>query len=426
MPALGSGMATFLITRVRLVRPGEGIEPGGVVVRDGRIDGWVDDAVLTAATRGGTAVVDGGGALLTPGLIDIHSHGIARFSYEAGAEALRSAGLELGRFGVTTVLPTVVPRIDAAGLLAVARVSEALPAVPGVDMPGLHLEGPFVALGGAACATLRGDVVLLDELLAAAQGRTRAMSISPETPGILPVIERLVERGIRPFVTHTRATVEQTLAAIDAGATHATHFYDVFPAPPEVDPGVRPAGVVETMLADPRATVDFIADGVHVHPMAIRAAVAAKGWRGVTLITDSNIGAGLPPGLHDTPWGYPVRVRDGDGARHAELGFLAGSALTMNRGMANLLRWLDRPAAEVWAMGTLNPARLLGLSGKGCLQLGAPADLVLWDADCSPRQTWLAGRCTYTREPYSGGPAGQGGRGSQDENGWGPQRGCGG
>src|SRR5581483_2966740 len=167
----------------------------------------------------------------------------------------------------------------------------------------------------------------------------------------------------------------------------------------ETDPGVRPVGAVEAILADPRATVDFIADGVHVHPTAIRAAVAAKTYAGVTLITDSNIGAGLPAGVYDTPWGFAVRVREGDGARHAEKNTLAGSALTMNRGMANLLQWLDLPPAQVWAMGTANPARLLGLDRKGRLEAGADADLVLWENDLQPALTWVAGNRTYEKTP---------------------------
>jgi N-acetylglucosamine-6-phosphate deacetylase len=161
---------------------------------------------------------------------------------------------------------------------------------------------------------------------------------------------------------------------------------------------VRPVGVVETVLAHPRATVDFIADGVHVHPMAIRAAIAAKTFRGVVLITDANIGAGLPEGVYDTPWGYQVRVSEKTAARHATKNFLAGSALTMDRGMANLLRWLDYlPPEQVWAMGTLNPARVLGLDHKGRLEAGADADLVLWEDNLQPAQTWVAGHCTYEK-----------------------------
>ncbi|MBE0542548.1 MAG: amidohydrolase family protein [Verrucomicrobia bacterium] len=388
-------MDAQLITNVRIVEPGRRIYPGQLLIREGRIASMdqSNSVVTTGATR-----IDGQNGLLTPGLIDVHTHGFMQFIYESGPEALLSAARELGRFGVTCALPTIVPRVEVAFLRKLELIADATPSVRGVRIPGLHLEGPFVAIAGAACATVDGDLGLLEELLAAGRGRVSVMSVSPETPNVLPVIKRLRERGIKVFLTHTRATVEQTQAALDAGATHATHFYDVFPVPPETEPGVRPVGVVETMLADRRATVDFIADGVHVHPMAIRAAVAAKGYEGVILITDSNIGAGLPPGEYDTPWGYRVRVREGDAARHAEKNFLAGSALTMDRGIANLLRWLDLPAEQVWAMGTSNPARLLELNNQGTLKVGAPADLVLWSEDLHPVRTWIGGECVYARD----------------------------
>lgn len=388
-------MDAQLITNVRIVEPGHRIYPGQLLIREGRI-ALMDQANFAATTE--AARIDGQGGLLTPGLIDVHTHGVLKFMYETGPEALHSAAKELGRFGVTCMVPTIVPRVEEDFFRNLELIADAITSVRGVRIPGLHLEGPFVAITGAACATVDGDLGLLEELLAAGRGRVSVMSVSPETPNVLPVIERLRERGIKVFLTHTRATVEQTQAALDAGATHATHFYDVFPVPPETEPGVRPVGVVETMLADHRATVDFIADGVHVHPMAIRAAVAAKGFEGVVLITDSNVGAGLPPGEYDTPWGYRVRVREGDAARHAEKNFLAGSALTMDRGVANLLRWLDLPAEQVWAMGTSNPARLLELSTQGTLKAGAAADLVLWNENLQPVKTWIEGECVYARE----------------------------
>ena len=285
------------------------------------------------------------------------------------------------------------------------RLATTLDSVRDVSMPGLHLEGPFFALTGAGAKTIPGDVELLDEMIAATGSRIRAMSISPDAPNIVPVIERLVETGIVPLMTHTAATVEQTQAAIDAGARHATHFYDVFPVPAETDPGVRPAGAVEAILADRRCSVDFIADGVHVKPVVIRMAVAAKGWRQVMLITDSNVGAGLPPGMYESPVGGMLRIAEGDAVRIHDPGSpmnggLAGSALTMDRGMSNLLTWLDLPEAETWAFGTINPARLLRLTNKGTLRVGADADLVLWDRDANGLhavRTWVAGRCVYQK-----------------------------
>ena len=388
-------MSSLLIHHARLVIPGERIQPGDVLVRDGRIVA-VGNIPPDVDTRGAERI-DGRGRLLTPGLIDVHTHGVMHSLYESGPDGLRAAARELGRFGVTTVLPTIVPQIRDGWIDRLGEIAAAIPSVHEVNIPGLHIEGPFMAVGGAACPTLPGDVDLLEQLLAACAGRIAVMSVSPDAPNIVPVIHRLRQEKVTVFLTHTRASVEQTEAALDAGAVHATHFYDVFYAPPETEPGARPVGAVEAILADPRASVDFIADGVHVHPAAIRAAVAAKTWAGVILITDSNTGAGLPAGVYDTPWGYPVRVSPHDAARHATKNFLAGSALTMDRGMANLLRWLKLPPEQVWAMGTLNPARLLGLDRKGRLAPGADADLVLWDEELRPARTWVAGISTYEK-----------------------------
>lgn len=387
-------MSSLLISNARIVEPGRRIHAGDLLVRDGRIAAV---GPISAGTAAGALRIDGRGRLLTPGLIDVHTHGVMHSLYEAGPEGLRAAARELGRFGVTTVLPTIVPQASESWLKSIGAIADTIASVREVSIPGLHLEGPFMAFGGAACPTLPGDLDLLERMLEACHGTIAVMSVSPDAPNIGPVIRRLREKSITVFLTHTGASVEQTEAALDAGACHATHFYDVFYPPAETDPGVRPVGAVEAVLADPRATVDFIADGVHVHPAAIRAAVAAKTWAGVILITDSNIGAGLPPGIYDTPWGFPVRVSPETAARHATKNFLAGSALTMDRGMANLLRWLKLPPEQIWAMGTLNPARLLGLHRKGRIEVGADADLVLWDDDLRPACTWAGGKRTYEK-----------------------------
>lgn len=386
-------MSSLLIRNVRLVEPGKSVRPGDLLVHNGRIVAVGSPAVCVQDAT----TIDGGGRLLTPGLLDIHTHGIMHSLYESGPNGLHDAARELGRFGVTSVLPTIVPHMKEGWFDQLGAIASAIPSVQGVCIPGLHLEGPFMAVGGAACPTLSGDLELLDRILFACAGRLSVMSVSPDAPNIVPVIRRLRHEKVTVFLTHTRAGVEQTEAALEAGAVHATHFYDVFHAPPETDPGVRPVGAVEAILADPRASVDFIADGVHVHPAAIRAAVAAKTWAGVILITDSNIGAGLPAGTYDTPWGYRVKVSPGDAARHETKNFLAGSALTMDLGMANLHRWLKLPTEQIWAMGTLNPARLLGLDRKGRLEPGADADLVLWDDNFTAARTWVRGHSVYEK-----------------------------
>lgn len=389
-------MINTLIFNARIVRPGQPAAIGYLHVVDGRIASVAEGE---APVELGSERIDGEGNLLTPGLIDIHTHGVHTYCYDQGADALAEAARIHPRYGVTCVVPTIVPKVDESLFGFLEALTAAIDTVDTVAIPGIHIEGPFVAITGAACDTRSGDVELLDRILDACNGKAAVMSIAPEVPNIIPVIERLVERGVVPFISHTRASVEQCLAAIDAGARHATHFYDVFPVPEEQDPGVRPVGVVETILGDPRATCDFICDGVHVHPMAIRAAVAAKGSGGVSLITDASFGAGMPPGQYETPWGYPVRVAHGDAPRiadpaHPMAGALAGSALTMNQGISNLRQWLDLAEADIWAMGTLNPARVIGLSSKGALAPDMDADLVLWqevDGIPQPLRTWVNG-----------------------------------
>ena len=374
-------MAEWVVHNARLVRFDRPIAVGYVHLRDGRIADVGEGAPPSTLTG---ERIDGGGQLLTPGLIDMHTHGIQTHCYDGGPDALLQAASILPQYGTTAVVPTLVPKSDTDLLATLSAFAGAIDDATGADVLGIHIEGPFVAIAGAACDTREGDCGLLDDILDACDGKAAVMSIAPEVPNILPVIERLVERGVVPFITHTRASVAQTVAALDAGARHATHFYDVFPIPEERDPGVRPVGVVETILADPRATCDFICDGIHVDPMAVRAAVAAKGPRGVSLITDASFGAGMPPGRYETPWGYPVSVAAGDAPRiadpaHPMAGALAGSALTMNRGIANLRDWLELPDSDIWAMGSLNPARVLGLTTKGALDRGLDAVWVVWD-----------------------------------------------
>jgi N-acetylglucosamine-6-phosphate deacetylase len=336
-------------------------------------------------------------------MIDMHIHAIGHHLFEAGVDAMRQGLQLLPRYGVTSVCPTFYTVMYRDKLDQLAELAKAMDVPGGARVPGLHLEGPFLKLPGAGATTIPGDVELLVDMFAAVNHRVAAMSISPDSDNILPVIEWLTARGVESFITHTRADYEQTVAAIEAGARHATHFYDVFHLPEDTDGGVRPVGAVEAIVADPRVTVDFICDGVHVHPGAIRMALTAKGYEGVCLITDANIGAGLPAGLYDTPWGYPVQVAPGKGARVEDPssdkhGCLAGSALTMPEGIANLKAWLDLPDEQIWAMGTSNPARRLGLTDRGRIAIGAAADVVLWDESADvPRavRTWIEGKCVH-------------------------------
>lgn len=343
---------------------------------------------------------------LTSGLIDIHTHGIERYSYE-DPEGLIEGSKVLGKYGVTTFLPTVAPNPADKGLFdKLSTLSAVLDQIDRVNVPGLHIEGPFVGISGAACELIDGDVEFVKDMVSGCNSKVSVVSVAPEVKNIIPVIEWLVESNIVPFITHTKADVDQTVKAIEAGARHATHFYDVFYPPEVTDGGVRPVGCVEAFLADKRTTVDFICDGVHVHPMAIKAVLAAKGYESIILVTDSNIGSGLGSGIYDSPWGYKIKVAPGKGARiedpcNEKHGRLAGSALTMDEGVNNLMSWLDVPDEQIWAMGTSNPARLLNLKNKGKIEAGYDADLVFWKKEKQRYKvvcTLVMGKCVYRDE----------------------------
>ena len=176
---------------------------GDLLVRDGTITA-VGQATATAQ---GATVIEGRGRLLTPGLIDLHTHGVGQSLYETGAQGLRECARELGRFGCTCVLPTIIPQPTELTFNRLREIIAAIPSIREVSIPGLHLEGPFMACGGAACPTLPGDLELLEKLLDACNGHVTAMSLSPDQQNILPVIRALRAKGIRVLLTHTRARV---------------------------------------------------------------------------------------------------------------------------------------------------------------------------------------------------------------------------
>lgn len=372
-----------------------------LTVRTGRIEsvaaGAPEDLPAGAVPR----------RLLTAGLIDMHCHGTGRFSVEQSVDSLLAISSLLPQYGVTRFFPTLVPgkggnmQVFLNHLQRLTAVFDGV--IPGARIPGFHIEGPFVAKAGAACATLPGDVELLDAMVDASANRISIMSVAPDVPDILPVIKRLRKHGVVPFITHTQADVETTQAAIEAGARHATHFYDVFYAPEATDPGVRPAGAVEAFLADPRCTVDFIADGVHVHPVAIQAVLRAKTLRRVALITDAAIGAGMPPGVYETPWGYPIEIGARGGARnadpgHASYGGLSGSCLTLDSAINNICKWFNWSLAKTLPMATETPARILRQKA-GRIAPGYDADAVLWECRAtgwSPVRTWVGGVPVWT------------------------------
>lgn len=387
-------MAT-VIRNARVVLVDTVLPDHAVEVRDGRIHRVAPSGAIEAADH---EIVDAEGRYLAPGFIDVHIHGVHDKLVDAGADHVAGMCEILPRYGVTGFLPTIVPPPPGEDAALISGIAGLRPA--GTQILGIFFEGPYLGHPGAMPEEAMGrpDPTRVERLIEAAQGVPIVFAVAPEVPGVVDLIPTMGRNGTPVFITHSSATVEQGKAAIEAGARHGTHFYDVFPCRDVEDPGVRPCSVVEALLADPRASVDFILDGEHVHPVAVEMALRCKGPDRVCLITDANLGAGYPPGVYKGLGDTEVEFAyDGAPARMTKNtripGVLAGSGLTMNRAVRNAVSMLNVDVSLAVRMASANPAQVLGIHNrKGRIERDFDADLVLLNDDFTVSATWVGGR----------------------------------
>ena len=393
-------MSELLITNAVVVLTDRVIEGHSVLCEHGRIKQIAPVAEIKAANTAQT--IDAMGKYLAPGFIDLHIHGVHDFLIDDGVDNLLSICELLPQYGVTSFLPTVCPLPAGKDAAFLATLSKAMP--EGTAILGFHLEGPFLAMTGALPPEALGkaDTNRVKALIKAAKPYKAIFSVSPDFENIVDLLPLMSANNTPVFITHTAATVKQAQAAIDAGVCHATHFYDVFPCPSVTDPGVRPCGTVEAVLADPRVSVDFILDGEHVDPVAVKMALQCKGSDRVCLITDANKGAGFPPGRYkalgnEVDFKYP-----GAPARLTENtqypGCLAGSGLTMDKAVRNAIKMLNVDVPQAIRMVSTNPAQVLRLKAKGQIKEGFDADMVLLDNSLNVCSTWVGGICRYSKK----------------------------
>jgi len=320
------------------------------------------------------ADTDLGDCVVVPGFVDMHCHGGDGVSYADDPE--RAAALHAAH-GTTGGLASLVTAAPETLLRQVHTLADATRR--GV-VDGIHLEGPW--LSRAHCGAhdpgwLRDpEPDELDALLAAGDGAIRMITLAPERAGAIAAIRRLVDTGVVVAVGHTDARYEQTRAAIDAGATVGTHLFNAMRPLHHREPGPVPA-----LLADPRVTVELIADGVHLHPGVVAHVVAAAGPDRVALVTDAMAAAGVGDGAY-TLGGLDVDVTGGI-ARLRGAATIAGGTATTDRLFAAAVELLgadDAALAAAVRMTASTPARAIGLDGVGVLAAGAAANLVVLDA----------------------------------------------
>ncbi|RLC56975.1 MAG: N-acetylglucosamine-6-phosphate deacetylase [Chloroflexota bacterium] len=384
----------LLLTDCFLYTPEE-YGPGEVLLTNGRIA----EVARRVETRRGAEVISLEGATLAPGLIDVHVHGSNGLDTMDGeAEAIAKLSAFFAAHGVTGFLPTTVaaplPQIERA-MNAVRHAVDS--GLPGAQVLGVHLEGPFFNRQRAGaqpvdwCVDPTEDA--LQRLLTTGEGLIRMMSLSPELPGALAAIEILTRHGIVASLGHTDANYAQAQAAFAAGARHVTHLFNAMSPLHHREPGVGGAA-----LTTAGGRVQIIADGLHLHPATLALVVRCKGVDEVLLITDAIAGAGLPDGEYALG---PQRVIVRNGEARTPAGNLAGSTLTLERAVANMVRLAGVSLPAALQMASLNPARVLGLEQhKGRLAPGYDAALAALDADFNVRLTVVGGRVVYPPYPF--------------------------
>ena len=352
-----------------------GVLDGGWLAFDGTVISGLD------ADDPPAAAIDLGGRWVLPGFVDVHVHGGGGRSMLAGdPDAVAGAVAFHQGHGTTTTLASLVTAPVDDLLVAIGCLADQLDAQPPGQLVGIHLEGPFLSTDRCGAQNPRHmidpDPAVARALLDAGRGWVRMVTVAPERPGALGLVATLVAEGVIAAVGHTDADLAQVAAAIEAGATVATHLGN----------GMRPfhhrePGPIGTCLADPRMACELIVDGHHLHPGTVRLAAAAKGPDGIVLITDATAAAGAGDGAHRLGH-LEIEVRSGV-ARLAGHDTLAGSTLTMDAAVRNAVA-AGLSLSDASRAASLVPARLLGLADRtGSIAVGKAADLVVLDADLS-------------------------------------------
>lgn len=369
---------TLLITNARLVDDGRVVEDGWLRVEHGRITRrGVGDSWSPAET-----VHDAGGDWITPGFVDIHSHGGGGFSSEDGIDAIRGLAAFHRSRGTTSMVVSLAtsPLEEMEARLADIRT------VCGEDerVLGAHLEGPFLDDGHRGAHDLSLLLVptpeLVERLLRTADGCLRQITIAPEHASA-EVLDRLLDAGVRIAVGHTSATREQSLVAYRRGANLLTHAFNGMPGIHHRAPGP----VVAALEAG--ATLELIADGAHVHPSVVGLLFALAPGR-VALVTDAMAAAGAADGEYRLG-AHTVVVTDGI-AMLADGSSLAGSTLTLERAIRVCVA-AGVPLPEAVRAATATPAAAIGATGIGSLAIGSHADLVQLDGDLQVAAVWSRG-----------------------------------
>ena len=369
-----------LITNGTLITPTAEV-PGGWVLVDGDRIADVGQGGPPAAD----ATIDAAGCAVAPGFIDLHAQGFRGYDlWDPSDEAFLGATRQMASTGVTACQASCRPT-EAVCRTMRPRIGRS---DGGCRVVGLYFEVPFISPDKRGAippeCVERPSRRAAERILEASRGILSMITIAPEQPGAMDLIPlfRRTPGPAGPVVCalgHSSATYDDAVAGFDAGITHSTHLFNAMTGLHHREPGA-----VGALLARPNVSVEIVCDGVHLHPAAVRVAVACKGTEKTCLITDCVSGRDR---------------RVVDGAPRLADGTIAGSVLSMDRAVAGVQRFAGASLREAVEMASLSPARVIGLdASKGTLEPGKDADLVVFDGQVNVRLTMIGGDVVWQAE----------------------------
>ena len=382
----------FALVNGRVILPDRVVEGKAIVVDGAVIDGIVDVGEFGNEME----QVDVNGRFITPGLIDIHTHGALGHTFnEPTAQAFDTITVENARRGVTSLLatPATAPIPDLVARLEFTRQWMATEH-DGAQVLGVHIEGPYfnVAQAGAQDpANVRNpDDGTVDQLLAH-HDVIRQISYAPELPGAVELTRRLVELGIVAAAGHSSAKEDEVAATINAGLSHIIHIWSAQSTTVREGPWRKP-GLLEVSLAYDNLTVEMITDNKHLPPTLMKLAYKCIGPDRLCIISDATSGAGLPEGSRFRMGEMEYEVHDGVGMM-LDRSCFAGSSTLLNEMIPVLTEHVGVPLPEAVRMASLTPARVIGVDEqKGSLAAGKDADIAIFNNDFTAWKVLINGR----------------------------------
>ena len=391
-----------LVTNARVILRSE-IISGSVLIENGKILTILEGALENAPE--GCEIVDGEGLYLSPGFIDIHTHGAGGCDFMDGTDAIITASKTHMRHGTTTLLPTTVA-VSREDLLRCIDDFKAAQKkmTDGPHIPGLHLEGPYFSVeqkGAIDENYIRNpDPAEYREVCEYGGDSILRWSIAPERPGALEMGDYLAQLGILPSIAHSNAEYDDVRRAFFHGYTHVTHLYSGMSTITRRS-GFRHPGVIESAYALDELTVEVIADGCHLPLELLRMVWKLKGADKTCLISDSmryadmSVENSVVDGLGSREGGgQRVLIEDGV-AKLMDRSAFAGSIATDDRLIRVMHHDVGVPLIDCIAMMCRTPANVMGFRSKGSIEPGKDADLVLFDEDIHVKRVYVSGKETY-------------------------------